>query len=43
MRLHLRGAGTKSPLGFEEELEKTIRGLAKDGLGIDVAQNAFAG
>jgi aarF domain-containing kinase len=43
MRLHLRGAGTKGPLGFEEELEKTMRGIAKDSLGIDVAQNAFAG
>ena len=46
MRLHLRGAGTKGPLGFEEELEeleKTMRGLAKDSLGVDVAQNAFAG
>ena len=43
VRLHLRRAGTKGPLGFEEELEKTMRGLAKDSLGIDVAQNAFAG
>jgi aarF domain-containing kinase len=43
VRLHLRSAGTKGPLGFEEELEKTMRGLAKDSLGIDIAQNAFAG
>ena len=43
VRLHLRDAGSKGPLGFEEELEKTMRGLAKDNLGIDVAQNAFAG
>jgi aarF domain-containing kinase len=42
VRLHLRGAGTKA-LEFEEELEKTLRGLAKDSLGIDMAQNAFAG
>jgi aarF domain-containing kinase len=43
VRLHLRGAGTEGPLGFEEELEKTIRGLTKNSLGIDIAQNAFAG
>jgi aarF domain-containing kinase len=43
VKLHLSSAGTKSPLGFEEELEKTMRGLAKDSLGIDVAENAFAG
>lgn len=43
VRLHLRDAGTKGPLGLEEELEKTMRGLAKNSLGIDVAQNAFAG
>jgi aarF domain-containing kinase len=43
VKLHLRSPGTKGPLGFEEELEKTMRGLAKDSLGIDVAQNVFAG
>jgi aarF domain-containing kinase len=43
VRLHLRGAGGKRPLGFEEELEKTMRGFAKDSLGIDVTQSAFAG
>jgi len=43
VRLHLRSAGTKGPLEFEEEPEKTMRGFAKDNLGIDVAENAFAG
>ena len=43
VRLHLRGAGAKNPLGFEEELEETMRGFAKDNLGFEVAQNAFAG
>jgi len=41
--LHMRGAGAKDPLGFEEELEKTMRGFAMDNLGIEVTENAFAG
>lgn len=43
VKLHIRHAGAKGPLGFEEELEKTMRGLAKDNLGIDVAEDAFTG
>jgi len=43
VRLHLGGVGANSPLGFEEELEKTMRGFAKDSLGIEVSDNAFAG
>jgi len=43
VRLHLGGADAKHPVGFEEELEKTMRGFAKDSLGIEVAENAFAG
>ncbi|PPQ72125.1 hypothetical protein CVT26_006865 [Gymnopilus dilepis] len=29
--------------GFEEEIEKTMRGFAKDSLGIEVAEDAFSG
>ena len=43
VRLHLRRADAKGTLGFEEELEKTMRGFAKDNLGIEIGDNAFAG
>ncbi|KDR71734.1 hypothetical protein GALMADRAFT_253465 [Galerina marginata CBS 339.88] len=43
-RLHLGGSASgKDAGGFEEELEKTMRGFAKDSLGIEVAEDAFAG
>lgn len=29
--------------GFEDELERTMRGLAKSNFGIDIAENAFEG
>jgi len=34
---------TKSSGGFEEELEESMRGFAKDNLGIEVDANAFVG
>ncbi|KAF8152294.1 ABC1 family-domain-containing protein [Crassisporium funariophilum] len=43
VRMHLGGGGAKSMGGFEEELEKTMREFAKDNLGVDVAEGAFAG
>ena len=41
--LHWGSADAKGPLGFEEELEKTMRGFAKDSFGYEVADNAFGG
>lgn len=43
MWLHWGSADAKGPLGFEEELEKTMRGFAKDSFGYEVADNAFGG
>jgi len=43
VRFHLGGTSAKGSLGFEEELEKTMRGFAKDSLGIEVGGNVFAG
>lgn len=33
----------KSSVGFEDELERTMRGFAKSSLGIDVAPGVFEG
>ena len=41
-RFHL-GTMKKSSGGFEEELEESMRGFAKDNLGIEVDANAFVG
>ncbi|KAF9554246.1 ABC1-domain-containing protein [Agrocybe pediades] len=43
VRLHLARAGARGTGGFEEELEKTMRGFAKDNLGIEVDAGVFAG
>jgi aarF domain-containing kinase len=35
--------GMKPGLGFEDELEKSMRGLAKSSLGVEITADAFAG
>ena len=42
VRFHLGGT-RKFAGGFEEELEKSMRGFAKDNLGIEVNDNMFVG
>jgi len=43
IKLHLGRAGSRISGGFEEELEKTMRGFAKDNLGIEVDASVFSG
>ncbi|KAF8966801.1 ABC1 family-domain-containing protein [Flammula alnicola] len=40
---HLGVVSAKGAAGFEEEIEKSVRTFAKDNLGIDVGDTAFAG
>ncbi|PPR01545.1 hypothetical protein CVT24_001856 [Panaeolus cyanescens] len=42
-RLHLGGSGSRLRGGFEAELEESMRGFAKDNLGLDVGSDAFSG
>jgi len=41
-RFHLGGTG-KGKRGFEDELEESMRGFAKDNLGIEMSADVFAG
>ena len=41
-RFHL-GGPRKGSGGFEDELEESMRGFAKDNLGIEMGADAFAG
>lgn len=40
IRRHL---GLRPGEGFEDEMERTMRGLAKSNLGVDVSSSAFEG
>lgn len=38
-----RSFGLRPGVGFEDELERSMRGFAKSSLGVDVAPGAFEG
>ncbi|CAA7264406.1 unnamed protein product [Cyclocybe aegerita] len=42
-KFRLGGGGTKENGGFEEELERTMRGFAKDNFGLEMGEATFAG